>query len=199
MSEYIKEPKKIPLFLRLGIWIAERKIKKPVIAARLLAWYPKAALGSGIMESLVAHEEGAVTKRLLQLIRMQVSIKASCPFCIDMNSNAYEENNITNEEIESLQGLKPIEEVTSFAKTERIALNYTNSLTMTPISIDSALVNQLVETFTEREVVVIVSTIAQVNFWTRILQGFGIAPEGFTKNCAILKLENYSTRRKNDV
>jgi hypothetical protein len=73
MKAYINPPKRIPLFLRLGIWIAERKTGKSMLAARILAWYPKAAVGAGVMESLVAHGEGAATARLLKLLRMQVS------------------------------------------------------------------------------------------------------------------------------
>lgn len=81
VNGYIDPPERIPLLLRLGIWIAERKTGKSMLAARILTWYPKAALGAGVMESLVAHEEGAATARLLKLLRMQVSFTASCPFC----------------------------------------------------------------------------------------------------------------------
>ena len=47
MKAYIEPPARIPLVLRLGTWVAERKTGKPMLAARLLAWYPKAAIGAG--------------------------------------------------------------------------------------------------------------------------------------------------------
>lgn len=75
-----------------------------MLPARILAWYPKAAIGSGIMEALVAHEDGRMTKRMLKLIRMTASYAAACPFCVDMNSYEYRDVGITDEEAESLRG-----------------------------------------------------------------------------------------------
>ena len=104
MKAYIDPPRRMPLLLRLGTWIAERRTGRPMLAARLLAWYPKAALGAGVMESLVAHQAGKATARLLKLLRLQVSFMASCPFCIDMNSTEYADFGISDHEIEVLQG-----------------------------------------------------------------------------------------------
>ena len=54
---------------------------------------------------------------------------------------------------------------------------------------DSGLLGELLATFSEREMVVIASTIAQVNFWTRMIQGLGVPPAGFSGTCSILRLE----------
>jgi hypothetical protein len=35
--------------------ISKRITKKDLMAPKLLAWYPKAAFGSGILEAMVAH------------------------------------------------------------------------------------------------------------------------------------------------
>jgi hypothetical protein len=76
---FIDPPKKIPFFLKIGIWIARRKTKKEMLPARILSWYPKAAISSGIMESFAAHDDKTPGKRLLKLIRMQTSFIVSCP------------------------------------------------------------------------------------------------------------------------
>lgn len=164
-----------------------------MLAARILAWYPKAAVGAGVMESLVAHEVGAATVRLLKLIRMQVSFMASCPFCIDMNSDEYSSLNITHSEIQALQGSKDINEINTLSREEKLALQYTRALTQTPIIVDPGLLQEILKTFSERELVVIVTTIAQVNFWTRLIQGIGVPPAGFSETCAILRLADYTT------
>lgn len=196
MKAFINPPKRMPLLLRLGSWIAEFRTGKPMLPARILAWYPKAALGAGIMESLVAHEDGAATVRLLKLLRMQVSFMASCPFCIDMNSAEYSRLHITNNEIEALQGLKQIDKIDSFSSEEKLALRYALALTKTPVKVNSGLLQDVLKTFSEREFVVIVSTIAQVNFWTRLIQGIGVPPAGFSEACSILRLEDYTTLDK---
>jgi len=193
MEAYIKPPQRIPLFLRFGIRLAERKTGKEMLVARILSWYPKAALGAGILEGLVAHKDKKITARILKLIRMQVSFKASCPFCIDMNSSEYSKLNITKEEIEVLQGILDIDQVKSISLEEKITIKYAIALTETPIKISKSLLDDLMKYFTEREIVIIVTTVAQVNYWTRLVQGVGVPPAGFSSSCANLDIEKYST------
>ena len=116
MKAYIDPPRRMPLLLRLGTWSAERRTGRPMLAARLLAWNPKAAIGAGVMESLVAHQAGKATARLLKLLRLQVSFMASCPFCIDMNSTEYADFGISDHEIEALQGRRNLGAVGSFSR-----------------------------------------------------------------------------------
>ena len=114
MQAFIKQPEHIPFILRLGIWFSEKVTGRTMLPARILAWYPKAAIGSGVMESLVAHEDGQMTRRMLKLIRMAASYAAACPFCVDMNSYEHREAGITDDEAESLRG--DFEKVGSFSE-----------------------------------------------------------------------------------
>ena len=184
---HIKEPEKIPWLLKLGIYIAEKKTGKIMEPARILSWYPKAAFGSGVLESLVAHKEEGLSKRLLQLIRMQVSILVNCSFCMDMNSAEFEKNGITREEVEALQGIRKLEEVLSFSSEELTALQYARELTNTPVAGSEEIVETMKQIFDERQFVVIVTTIAQVNYWARLIKGFGIPPAGLRKECSMPK------------
>ncbi len=190
---FIKQPKKTNPVLKLGILISERITGKKMEAARLLAWYPKAAVSSGILESLVAHEEEGISKRLLKLIRMQVSFSASCPFCIDMNASDFDREGISDEEIMALQGKLGYQEVLSFSEDERVALEYAQALTRTPIEIDKSLIKRMRWHYNEKQFVIIVTTIGQVNFWTRTIQGLGVKPAGFSSHCEILDIKNYET------
>lgn len=182
---YIDEPKRIPLLLRLGIRIAERKTGKRMEPARLLAWYPKAALGSGALEALVAHEEPGLSRRLLQLVRLQVSILVNCSFCIDMNGDSYERQGITREEIEGLQGLRSLDDIASFSREERIALTFARELTETPHAGREETVRAMKDRFDERQFIVLASTVAQVNYWARLIRGLGIPPAGFRPDCSL--------------
>ena len=104
MTAFIAPPKRIPLFLKFGLWIAKRATGKDMLPARLLAWYPKAAVGSGALEALVAHHDRELSARILKLVRMQASFAAACPFCIDMNGFQFETFDISQEELRALQG-----------------------------------------------------------------------------------------------
>jgi AhpD family alkylhydroperoxidase len=177
MQAFIDPPKRIPLVLKLGIWFSERITGRIMLPARILAWYPKAAIGSGAMESLVAQEDGLMTRRMLKLIRMSASHSAACPFCVDMNSHEYREAGITDEEAESLRG--DFEQVASFSERERLAITYARTISQTPLKFYPDLVERVKSEFNEREFVILVSTAAQVNYWARLIQGLGIPPAGF--------------------
>jgi AhpD family alkylhydroperoxidase len=177
MQAFIEGPKRIPFLLRAGIWFSERVTGKVMLPARILAWYPKAAVGSGVLEALVAHEDGRMDRRMLKLIRMTASYAVACPFCVDMNSHEYRKAGITDEEAESLRG--DFENVVSFSEREKLAIAYTRLISQTPLKFHPDMVERVRSAFTEREFVVLASTAAQVNYWARLIQALGIPPAGF--------------------
>jgi alkylhydroperoxidase family enzyme len=185
MSAFIEPPNPIPFFIRPGIWLAEKITGKPMLAARLLTWYPKAAVGSGVLESLVAHHDRDVSERLLKLVRIQASYAAACPFCIDMNSFQSELDGITHEELLALQGQKELDEVPSFSKRERLAIRYARHISQTPLKFPIEFIEELKTEFKEREIVILASTAAQVNYWARLIQALGVPPAGFSDRCEI--------------
>lgn len=177
VMSFIPPPSQIPFLLKLGILLSEKITGRLMLPPRILAWYPKAAIGSGIMEALVAHEDGRMDKRMLKLIRMAASNAVACPFCVDMNSHEYRKYGITDEEAASLHG--DVENVTSFSEREKLAIAYTRLISATPLKFHPEIVGRTKAAFTEREFVILVSTAAQVNFWARLIQGLGIPPAGF--------------------
>lgn len=180
---YIDPPEKIPFYVRIGLMISKRVTKKDLLVPKLLAWYPKSAISSGVLEALVAHGSKDLNPRILQLVRMQVSILVSCPFCIDMNSFEHDRSGISDEEIQVLTEKRSMDDVLSFSKRERLAINYTRLVTKTPVVLDTAFMEQIKAEFTEREIVILTTTAAQVNYWARMISGLGVPPAGFTDHC----------------
>jgi len=177
MQAFIEQPKRISFILKIGIWFSERITGRTMLPARILAWYPKAAIGSGAMEALVAHADGRMTQRMLKLIRMTASYAVACPFCVDMNSHEYRSVGITDEEAESLRG--DFEKVGSFSEQEKMAITYTRLISQTPLKFHPDVVERVKSVFNEREFVILASTAAQVNYWARLIQALGIPPAGF--------------------
>ena len=172
----IAEPRRLNPLVRLGIAASERVTGRRMEPARLLAWYPRAALGSGVLESLVAHHEPS--KRLLKLVRVTASLTASCPFCVDMNSFEAAAAGVTDTELRALQhGTE--DELTTLTPRDRAAVAYARAISSTPLVFDDGLRAELNRLFTEREVVIIATTAAQVNYWARTIQALGIDPAGF--------------------
>lgn len=180
MNAFIAPPKKIPLYLRLGIWFAERTAGKEMLIGRLLAWYPRAALSSGMLEALIAHDEPGINTRMLKLVRLQASFAVACPFCIDMNSHVSADHDLTPDEIAALRGQTPLESVATFSERERLALEYARRISQTPLKFPQALIAPLTANFSEREIVILATTAAQVNYWARVIQALGVPPVGFS-------------------
>lgn len=185
-AAFINPPDKIPLFIKLGIIITKRVTKKDLLAPKLLAWYPKTAFSSGILEAMVAHGDKDLNRRILKLVRIEASLSVACPFCIDMNSFDYEKEGISNEEITCLIERKNPELIETFSPKERLALEYTSKISQTPAQITEAFVEELKREFTEREIVIIASTAAQVNYWARLLVSLGVPPAGFSDQCKFM-------------
>ncbi len=179
MQAFIEQPKRIPLFLKLGIWVSERITGRTLLPARILAWYPKAALGSGLMEALATHADGKMDERMLKLVRMTASYTTACPFCIDMNSHEHRTAGLTDEEADSLRG--DYEQISTFSEREKLAIAYTRAISQTPLKFYPDLVEKVKSEFSEREFVILSATAAQVNYWARLIQALGIPPAGFNE------------------
>ena len=68
---------------------------------------------------------------------------------------------------------------------ERAAIAYARAATRSPLEFDDELRATLTRVFSPREVVILASTAAQVNYWARLIQALGIPPAGFSHQCAI--------------
>lgn len=183
MVAFIDPPRKIPFYLKIGLWISRKVTGRDLLPARLLAWYPKVAVSSGILEALVAHHDGNLDRRILKLVRLQTSFLVACPFCIDMNYHDYSNYGISREELLVLQGKTGIEEVKTFSRREKLALEYARIISGVPLTFPPAFIEQLKSNFTGREIVILASTAAQVNYWARLLQALGVPPAGFSERC----------------
>lgn len=176
---FIAPPSHIPVFLRLGLWIARRVAGKDLLPPRLLGWYPKAAVSSAVLEGLIAHHEGRLDERLLKLVRMAVSFTAGCPFCIDMNSAGWEKL-INREELAALQGELALHAVDTLSTIEKLAIEYARLISSTPLKFSPEFIAHLNQQFSPREIVILATTAAQVNYWARLIQALGCPPEGFS-------------------
>jgi alkylhydroperoxidase family enzyme len=96
-----------------------------------------------------------------------------------MNSQRFSEYGITVDELAAIQGLKELEEVLSFSERERLAIRYAKQISLTPLKFPDDLMQSVKKNFSEREIVILASTAAQVNYWARLIQALGAPPAGF--------------------
>lgn len=185
MNAFISPPNKIPFYLRPGVWLAERIAGRELLPARLLAWYPRVAVSSGILEALIAHREPTLDERMLKLVRLQASFALACTFCIDMNWFERAKYGITDDEVDVLAGRREPDAVGTLTDREKIALEYTRSISRTPPAFPAEFVERLTTHFDAREIVILASTAAQVNYWSRLIQALGIPPVKYSDYCEV--------------
>ncbi len=185
MGGFIEPPRRIPLLLQFGIWVSRKATGRDLLIARLLAWYPKAALGSAMMESLVAHHDKTISERMLKLVRIQASYSASCPFCIDMNSFEYGKHGITSPEYAAMRDEADLSDIESMTAREKLAVEYARLISRSPLDFPVEFIHSLRGAFNEREIIILASTGAQVNYWARLGSALGVPPAGFTETCRI--------------
>src|SRR5659263_127746 len=114
------------------------------------------------------------------MVRIQASTSIACSFCIDMNSFEYEKSGITEQEMHGLAGKVELEQIDSVSGKERIAIEYAKLISQTPVDIPAEFIEKLKAEFSEREIVILSSTAAQVNYWARMLKSLGVPPAGFS-------------------
>lgn len=174
---FIAPPPRIPVLFRLALWIVRRRTGSDLLPPKLLTWYPKAAVSSGVVEALIAHDDGNATERVLKMVRMAVSFTASCPFCVGLNSEGWDDL-MSPEELSALQGAVDLADVPTLTERERLAIEYARLMSATPLALPREFGARLRAVFTEREIVVLATTAAQVNYWARLIQGLGCPPQG---------------------
>jgi AhpD family alkylhydroperoxidase len=174
----IPPPRRVPWYLRPMLWLTRRITGKDPLPARLLAYFPKAALGVGVFELAAAGAPGDLDGRTLAVARIVASAVSGCPFCVDMNAATWKRAGLTAEELPALFGEDPAA-YAALGDREALAARYARALSLTPVVLEDALRAALTARFTPRELVVLATTIAQVNFWTRFNQGLGIPAAGF--------------------
>ena len=75
--------------------------------------------------------------------------------------------------------------VTKLSTREKLAVRYARLISTTPLQFPPEFIAEITTNFTEREMVVLASTAAQVNYWARLIQALGIPPAGFSDRCSI--------------
>lgn len=174
----VAPPKRVPFLLRPALWLARRLTGKDPLPGRLLARFPKGAVAAGLFELGAPHAPRDLDARVLAVARVVASAVGGCPFCIDMNAATWREAGLSASELESLLNLDR-QRWEELAPRERIAARYSEMLSRTPVDLNESQSESLRAHFSEREIVVLAFTIAQVNFWTRFNQGLGVPAAGF--------------------
>lgn len=181
----IEPPTRIPWFLRPMLWVTKKLTGKDPLPARLLAHFPKGAIGAGVFE-LTAAGKSDLDGRTLAVARIVASVVAGCPFCVDMNAATWQRASLMPRDL-SVLFRRDEQRFDELGAKDATAARYARALSLTPVVVDGELEADLRRHFSPREAVILATTIAQVNFWSRFNQGLGVPAAGFVDEsvCAL--------------
>lgn len=132
----------------------------------------------GMFEHLRSLEDfidgSSLSLELLELIRLRVSQKNGCAYCVDMH---HKELKSLGETDLRLSSLCVWEETPYFTNSERAVLKYADALTaLKRAPLSEVYIDNLNAFYSKEEICFISLAITQINTWNRLMKAFNFEP-----------------------
>jgi AhpD family alkylhydroperoxidase len=115
-------------------------------------------------------------RRLVELVKLRVSMINGCAFCVDMHWRALRE---AGEPEPRLYGLCAWREATAYSGPERAALAWAEAVTALGAGgVPDAVYAEISAAFSQKEVADLTYAVAAINAWNRLCVAFRIRPAG---------------------
>lgn len=122
-------------------------------------------------------KESSLDNQLLELIKLRVSQKNGCAYCVDMH---YKELKKTGETELRLSSVCVWEETPYFSDKERAVLTFADTLTkLQRAPISDTVYNSLLQFFDKQEICILTLAITQINTWNRLMKTFLFTPGNY--------------------
>lgn len=162
-------------FLRLAYRYSRRRwgtVLGPLVP---LSHHPGLLRGTAAMEWALQRADD-VDWRLKDLAATRAAGLIGCEFCIDYASALLEHDGASPEQIEELPRWR---ESQAFSPLERLALEYAEALTRTPVEVPDELYSRLAEHLSESQLVELTMAITFEHHRARMNHAFGLGSHGF--------------------
>lgn len=129
----------------------------------------------GLLTALLKGQEyvdkSGLDIKLLELIRMRVSLINSCAYCLDMH---FKEGIEAGETALRLISVAVWRETSYYSPKEQAALAFAETLTYLPANEASESIHdELAKYFSKHEIALLTLAIIQINSWNRLVRSFG--------------------------
>lgn len=145
-----------------------------------LGHHPTLLRGTVAME-LALQRSDELDWRLKDLAATRAAALVGCEFCIDFGSALLEHAGATQEQVAELPSWRESE---LFSPLDRLALEYAEALTATPVEVADELYSRLEEHFSESQLVELTAAITFENHRARMNHAFGVGSHGFARPAA---------------
>lgn len=171
------------LLVRLGYWYSRRRF------GRLPEPFGVAAHSRAVFTSL-ARLELAVERKwtandphLVELAVLRAALTVECPWCVDFGSMVSAGTGLPAQKVEQLSRWRTSD---VYSDVERLALEYAEAMSATPLAVTDDLVERLRHHLSDKQLVELTAYIALENSRARNNAALGIEPQGFSAGaCAV--------------
>lgn len=171
-----KTPGKYPWYLRLLFRSQKKKHGAPLEPVLLWGRTPKVFLGFLWMQKALNRKRSPIDPILRALITIKISQLNHCAFCVDMNSFLLLQRGGSEDKIENLSSFH---ESSRFTDSEKAALEYAETITLSNTQVTDDLFKRLRNYFNNDAIVELTALIATQNLSSKFNSALDAAPSGF--------------------
>jgi AhpD family alkylhydroperoxidase len=171
-----RREKKCSWYLRPFFWNQRRKYGVVLDSALMWARAPKVFLAVAFLYGMIDRKNSPLCPILRSLVTVRVSQLNGCSFCVDINSATLLKRGAALEKVVALDNWR---QSGLFSESERIALEYTEAVTLQSNAIDNGLMERLKKHFDNDAIVELTALIAFQNLSSKFNSALGVPPQGF--------------------
>ncbi len=181
------------LLTRLALRYAERSYGKSLEPMGVWAHHPGVFWTWSIGESITLRTWRRLPPGIASLVELRSASVIGCPWCLDFGSLLARHRGVSEQQLRDLHRWADSD---AFTPVQRLALEYADAMTATPMAVTDDLVGTLREHFSDDQMVELTAFIALENQRSRFNHALGITSQGFTTGtCALAASQTSSTGR----
>lgn len=173
-----KTERDCPWYLRPFFWNQRRKYGVVLESALVWARAPKVFLGVAFLYGMIDRKNSPLHPVLRSLVTVRVSQLNGCSFCVDINSATLLKRGVAQDKVAALADWS---QSNMFSENERIALEYTEAVTLRSNAIDDELMQRLKEYFNDDAIVELTALISFQNLSSKFNSALGVPAQGFCR------------------
>ena len=174
----VKPLKTYPWWLKPFFWNQQRRYGKVLKPGLLWARVPRLFAAVAALYGVLDRKSSPLTPQLRSLITVRVSQINWCEFCVDINSMTLAKRAGSMDKVESLEAWQTS---SLFDDREKVALEYTESVTYSDRQVTPALMARLKQHFDDDAVVELTGLIAFQNLSSKFNAALDVPAEGFCR------------------
>jgi len=176
----VEEPR--GLLGRVSFRWGRRKFGKDVQPLQAAAHHNGLLLASGAVETIAERGWKALDPRLRWLAIQRVSSSIGCSWCIDYGFYLGHQAGVDPAKVVDVSTWR---DSTAYDEIERLVLEYAESASTTPATVDPEVVKTLTDRLGEKAMVELAAWVALEHFRSRFNAGLGLRSQGFAESCAV--------------